>query len=90
MIRRFTVGYHLTATGSTSPVMERAGSRPSQYQVLAGNLITAVVDGSGPIAAGIGYPTIRGVGRHSITAAGFTTTRSAGVGLRTMCGGHPG
>ena len=90
MTRRFTAGYRLTAIGSTSPVMERVGSRRWQYQALAGSLITTVVAGSGLIAVGIGYQTIRGVGHRFIMAVGFTTTPLAGAGLRIMCGGPPG
>ena len=78
------------AIGSTSQVMARAGNRAWPYQTLVGSLITIAAGGSGPIAAGIGYQTIRGAGHHSIMAVGFTTTRWVGAGLRIMCGGLPG
>ena len=67
-----------------------AGNRPWPYQTRAGSLITTAAAGSGPIAVGIGYQTIRGAGPHSIMAVGFTTTGWVGAGLRIMYGGLPG
>ena len=78
------------AIGSTFQATGRAGNQLWRYRALAGSLITAAGVGFGPTVVGIGYQTIRGVGRHSIMGAGFTTTRSAGAGLQIMFGDHPG
>ena len=68
------------APGWTWKAMAGAGGRAWWFTTPAGSRIAITDIGFIPTAAGIGFRIIRGAGRRSITAAGFSIRAWAGAG----------
>ncbi len=80
------IPYPLTAHGSTKEAMVGTGNPRCASSTPNGVPIVIRDDGSTRTVAGIGNPTIPGVGRLSITGAGTGITRTGGYGSPTGFG----